>query len=133
MSCSSDAPALDLAYKLANYDNRPTLKLSTGKETLPNPKQVWRQYNGQGQIEADIVGLREEEHPGRPLLCKVMENGRRIAPRESWREARQVFESDLLTLPSSCLALDAICRWPLRLTPALSSLHKQVRRDALAG
>ncbi|MDR1396239.1 MAG: nicotinate phosphoribosyltransferase [Desulfarculales bacterium] len=133
MSCSSDAPALDLAYKLANYDRRPTLKLSTGKETLPNPKQVWRQYDSQGQIKADVVGLREEKHPGRPLLHKVMENGRRIAPRGGWREAKKVFENDLLTLPAPCLALDAIHRWPLRLTPALSSLHKQARRDALAG
>jgi nicotinate phosphoribosyltransferase len=133
MSCSSDAPVLDLAYKLASYENRPTLKLSTGKETLPNPKQVWRQYDGQGRIKADVVGLREEQCPsGRPLLSKIMENGCRLAPAGGWREARKVFENDLATLPAACLDLDYMHRWPLHLTLALTGLQQQTRQDALA-
>jgi len=39
---SADAPWTDCAYKLVEYAGRPVLKLSTKKQTLPGPKQVFR-------------------------------------------------------------------------------------------
>lgn len=39
---SADAPYLDSAYKLVEYDQRPVLKLSEGKATAPGCKQVFR-------------------------------------------------------------------------------------------
>ena len=128
MSCSADAPVMDLAYKLANYDNRPTLKLSTGKETLPNPKQVWRTLDENGFIKADVVSLRNEKLSGQPLMEKVMQNGRRTGARAGWRQARERFENDLKLLPKRCLKLDEIQRWPLQTTAALNSLQQQTRQ-----
>jgi len=80
MGVSADAPYLDTVYKLVAYDGRPVMKLSTGKRTLPGPKQVFRRADG--DLTGDVLGLREEPAPGgyRPLLGCVMRNGARIAP-----------------------------------------------------
>ena len=42
MGVSADAPSLDSAYKLVEYDGRPILKLSEAKATEPGRKQVFR-------------------------------------------------------------------------------------------
>ncbi len=42
MGVSADAPSLDSAYKLVEYDGRPMLKLSEHKATEPGRKQVFR-------------------------------------------------------------------------------------------
>ena len=42
MGVSADAPSLDSAYKLVEYDGRPMLKLSEAKATEPGRKQVFR-------------------------------------------------------------------------------------------
>ena len=43
MGVSADAPYFDCAYKLVKYAGRPVMKLSTGKVTLVDKKQVYRQ------------------------------------------------------------------------------------------
>ncbi len=131
MSSSADAPVLDLAYKLVNYNQRPTLKLSTGKETLPNPKQVWRQFDARGKIAGDVIALREETCPGHPLLVRVMKDGRRTQAPKGWREAKEVFERGLLTLPDACLSLTEEHRLPVSVSPALSGLQQKVRQETL--
>ncbi|MGH2544328.1 MAG: nicotinate phosphoribosyltransferase, partial [Ardenticatenaceae bacterium] len=52
---SADAPWTDCAYKLVEYDGRPVLKLSSGKQTLPGPKQVHRFRDSQGCYERDVI------------------------------------------------------------------------------
>jgi nicotinate phosphoribosyltransferase len=42
LTTSSDAPALDCAYKLQEYAGKPRRKRSEGKATWPGRKQVWR-------------------------------------------------------------------------------------------
>jgi nicotinate phosphoribosyltransferase len=73
MGTAADSPFLDMAYKLVEFDGRPTLKLSAGKATLPGRKQVWR-LDGH-----DLLGLAEGPAPeeGTPLLVDVMRAGRR--------------------------------------------------------
>ena len=44
LTTSSDAPALDCAYKLQEYAGSPRRKHSAGKATWPGRKQVWRRY-----------------------------------------------------------------------------------------
>ncbi len=44
LTTSSDAPALDCAYKLQEYAGLPRRKRSAGKATWPGRKQVWRRY-----------------------------------------------------------------------------------------
>ncbi len=75
MGVSADAPYLDLAYKLVEYDGRPRMKLSEGKITYPGRKQVFRRYTGTGLFYEDHLGLREENLPGEPLLKCFMREG----------------------------------------------------------
>ncbi len=84
LGTAADSPYLDMAYKLVEFDGRPTLKLSEGKATLPGPKQVWR-IEREGTYAFDVVGIAEEQAHGggRPVLLPVMENGNRIEHRES--------------------------------------------------
>lgn len=62
---STDRPALDIAYKLVAYDERPVAKFSPGKQTYPGAKQVFRKESPAD----DVLGLRSESLPGTPLLA----------------------------------------------------------------
>ena len=46
MGVAADAPYYDMAYKLVQYAGRPVMKLSAGKATLVEAKQVWRRTVG---------------------------------------------------------------------------------------
>ncbi|MFD5462180.1 nicotinate phosphoribosyltransferase [Kitasatospora sp. NPDC127059] len=99
---SADAPYLDAAYKLVEYDGRPMMKLSTAKVTAPGAKQVFR-----GPGFTDTVALRDEPAPPgtRPLLERVMADGRRTGPPRPLTGARAAFEADLAELPATARRL----------------------------
>ncbi|MFI1518622.1 nicotinate phosphoribosyltransferase [Kitasatospora cineracea] len=99
---AADAPYLDAAYKLVDYDGRPMMKLSAAKATAPGAKQVFR-----GPGFADTVALRDEPAPSgaRPLLEPVMAGGRRTRPRPSLAASRALFEADLAELPAAARRL----------------------------
>ena len=59
MAVSSDAPALDIAYKLTEYAGVGRMKLSTGKRSLPGRKQVFRQFRD-GVATRDIIARYSE-------------------------------------------------------------------------
>lgn len=92
----ADAPYLDMAYKLVEYDGRPVLKLSAGKATLPGRKQVYR-VSREGAFTQDVVASAGElpSPRGEALLETVMTSGRRLAreplaaARERCREQRE--------------------------------------------
>ena len=79
LGVSDDAPYVDTAYKLVEYANRPVVKLSAGKATLPGPKQIFRSPGMR-----DTIACRDESPPGQavPLLEMVMTGGKRarLAP-----------------------------------------------------
>ncbi|MCB2225261.1 MAG: nicotinate phosphoribosyltransferase [Desulfarculaceae bacterium] len=131
MASSADAPYLDLAYKLVNYDGRPTLKLSTGKETWASAKQLWRHHGPDGLMTHDVLGLRDEQQPGRPLLEKVMADGHRLAPEPGWRAAQERFQAQAVALPEACLRL--VDPQPLEYIPSpeLERVQAQAREAAL--
>lgn len=94
---SSDAPYLDSAYKLVEYDGRPVMKLSAAKVTAPGRKQVLRAEGGAD----DVIALAEEDVPGgrEPLLQTVMSAGRRTRTRDTLAAAHDRFVGDLAALP----------------------------------
>jgi nicotinate phosphoribosyltransferase len=73
LAVSRDVPAVDIVYKLVDFDGRPVSKLSTGKETLPGEKQVFR---ADGGITDDVLGLRDDDEPG-ALLERAWQDGMR--------------------------------------------------------
>ena len=60
MDVSADAPYLDMAYKLVEYDGRPVLKTSGGKATWTAQKQVYRLLRSGEGFAGDVLALREE-------------------------------------------------------------------------
>ncbi|WP_406864663.1 nicotinate phosphoribosyltransferase [Streptomyces sp. HUAS MG47] len=100
---AADAPYLDMAYKLVEYDGRPVMKLSSAKETAPGPKQVFR-----GPGLRDVIGLANEEPPEgtEPLLRTMMRGGLRTEPPDTLAAARARFEADLAELPDEARRLD---------------------------
>lgn len=124
---AADAPVLDMAYKLVEYDGRPCLKLSTAKQTLVGPKQVWRRRDPGGRIIEDLIATRDEPSPGdawEPLLEPVMRAGRPL-PAPPLAELRRLHLEEMASLPPELLALRPQSRYPIELSPAL--IDRQTR------
>ncbi|MER5497547.1 nicotinate phosphoribosyltransferase [Streptomyces sp. NPDC002561] len=111
---AADAPCLDAAYKLVEYDGRPVMKLSSAKVTAPGPKQVFR-----GPGLRDVIGLADETPPEgtEPLLRTVMRGGLRTEPPDTPTAARTRFEADLSALPEEARRVTA----PVAPSPAVSA------------
>jgi nicotinate phosphoribosyltransferase len=56
---SADAPYLDIAYKLVEYEGKPKFKESPGKRTFPYKRQVWRFFKD-GKFDYDKVSRFQE-------------------------------------------------------------------------
>jgi nicotinate phosphoribosyltransferase len=118
LGVSEDAPALDTVYKLVEFDGRPVRKLSTGKESWPGPKQVWRADDW----SADVVALAGEPGPDghHPLLDVVMENGVRTgAGARSLDDASAAFDLEWERVPPGLLALRAPDPYPVTVSAAV--------------
>ncbi|MFZ1908103.1 MAG: nicotinate phosphoribosyltransferase, partial [Burkholderiales bacterium] len=74
LTTSSDAPALDCAYKLVEYAGVARRKRSEGKANWPGRKQVFR------SAASDVLALESERRPGAPLLVPALRGGKRVAP-----------------------------------------------------
>jgi len=130
MGVSADAPWFDMAYKLVEYNGRPVLKLSTGKATVPGKKQVFRFADGRGQLERDMIGLRNEEVAGsEALLQKVMEHGKPVGPRPSLKEIRDRFLQEISRLDEKTRAICNPRPYPVELTPKLSHLRDKIEEQ----
>jgi nicotinate phosphoribosyltransferase len=132
LGTSEDAPNLDIVYKLAQLDDRPLLKLSTDKGTLPGIKQVWRNEDEDGVVVGDTLGLADEELPGRPLLVPVMEDGLRLAAGDERLDAaRNRAADELQRLPDAMRRLDTgLEPYPVVVSERLLSLRDELASHA---
>jgi nicotinate phosphoribosyltransferase len=128
MMVSSDAPALDIAYKLTEYGGTGRMKLSPNKRTLPGRKQVFRQIRD-GAAVGDTIACSDESLDGRPLLGPVMTQGRRIKARRSTATVQQETGTLIGELPSALRALqDAADPYPVEISPRLAAYEALTRR-----
>ncbi|NOJ93804.1 nicotinate phosphoribosyltransferase [Corallococcus coralloides] len=127
MGVSEDAPALDMAYKLVEYAGRGRLKLSPGKVLLPGRKQVFRE-EWDGVASRDMLACHDEVLPGRPLLRRVMHQGRRLEGASPPLTALRMHAREELTrLPLELRGLEpARPPYPVAVSPALSAAKEQV-------
>ncbi|MGB9111782.1 MAG: hypothetical protein WCF24_03545, partial [Acidimicrobiales bacterium] len=127
LGVSNDAPSLDSAYKLVDFDGRPTMKLSTEKISLPGAKQIWRGES----IADDVLARREEAGPMGtvPLLDVVMRDGRRTARPGSIAGASLRLREDLNRLPEHALRLHAPDAPKVSISTDLRVLADAVARD----
>ena len=129
---SADAPWSDMVYKLVCYDERPVMKLSTDKVSLPGAKQVFRVHDSSGQWLRDVIGLQGETIPdGAPLLAQVMANGRRTGAGPALREIRELFRDDFPGLEDRFKALIDPPQFPVSLSPRLERLTAEVQGEIL--
>ena len=128
---SGDAPWLDTAYKLVKYDGRPVLKLSTGKVTLADEKQVFRYHDADGVFSEDTIGLRGDVCPqgAEPLLSKVMEGGRILGSLPELTDIRQRFKKELSCLSNKYKMLRNPPAYPVTIADDLQHLQKEAQRQ----
>jgi nicotinate phosphoribosyltransferase len=124
---SSDAPSLDMVYKLQEYAGRPRRKRSQGKATWPGRKQVYRFRDEAGRLAHDEVTAADEQRPAKPLLAPVMRAGRRLAPPVPLDRLRARTLAELQSLPRALrdLAADG-ARHPVRISPVLQDLARRL-------
>jgi nicotinate phosphoribosyltransferase len=125
MGVSADAPYTDMAYKLVKYDGRPVLKLSSGKKTLVDEKQVFRMKE-RNKLAGDIIALRDENLEGEPILRKVMSNGKRMESSEGLSQIKERFQKEFAMLDEAYKKLKDSSSFPVKLSPGLKKLQEQV-------
>jgi nicotinate phosphoribosyltransferase len=132
MGVSSDAPSLDMAYKLTAYAGRGRLKLAPGKRILPGRKQIYRSEEG-GRAVGDVLALADEALSGRPLLRKVMERGRRLpGASPTLSEIRACAQHELECLPLRLRGLGpADPPYPVTLSPKLHAYAERLAAEAM--
>ena len=128
LTTSSDAPALDCAYKLQEYASRARRKRSEGKATWPGRKQVYRRYDSDGTIADDIVALSDEPVEGEALLRPVMRNGHRIAELPVLAKARSHAAASLAKLPPALRRLEP-GQVPVRISAGIRRLAEELDRQ----
>ena len=130
IASSADAPWTDSVYKLVEYAGAPVMKLSTGKETLPGPKQVYRRFDDAGMYRGDTIALASETplDDATALLAEVMRDGRMVDPHPTLDESRAVFQRNFAALPDGYKALRGAAVYPVDLSPALTELREGLTR-----
>jgi nicotinate phosphoribosyltransferase len=133
LSTSSDAPSLNVLYKLAEVERHGVMheaaKLSAAKVTYPGRKQVYRTTDAAGRYAGDVIALEDEPAaPGQPLLAPVMRDGRRTAPAAPLTEAQARCREQIERLPAPLRALPpAAAPYPVGHSARLETLLARVR------
>ncbi len=118
---SADAPSCDMAYKLVEYDGRPTFKLSSGKRSLVGPKQVWRKVDRFGVFQEDCIAALDEHAPGsnwEPVLRQVMKSGE-LLHRPSLVNVRRYHRQERDRLPEYLFDFDSAPAYPVHISKVL--------------
>ena len=118
LTTSADAPTLDCAYKLVDYDGRPRRKRSEGKATWPGRKQIFRARDHRGRPIGDTITVAGDALPGEPLLRPMVRAGRRVAPAPSLDRIRARVAVELARAPAA--------PYPVALAPALRALARSL-------
>jgi nicotinate phosphoribosyltransferase len=137
LSTSRDSPALGGVYKLVateiDGERRPAVKLSPGKVSYPEAKQVYRRRDAGGAFQGDLIALAGEPAPleegavWEPLLVPVLRGGESLAPLPDLDACRAHARAQMECLPPTTRRLVDPEPLPLAISPALQDLS-----DALA-
>lgn len=129
LTVSSDHPAVDIVYKLVEYDGNPRAKYSEKKATLPGAKQVFRD----GTPMSDVLATRDEDARGERLLAPIWRDGETLC-RFDLEQARTRAAAQLELLPEEWRRPEGPDDVPTpRLSEALERLSERVRERELGG
>ena len=133
MGVSSDAPYLDVIYKLSQIEDlerkQPVMKLSKDKVTYPGIKQIFRVSGPKGAYIKDILALEGEKIKGKPLLEKVMENGKITISLPNIKEIRNFARDNIQLLPDKYKKLKSKASYPVSLSPGLRQMTLKLRQE----
>ena len=135
MDVSADAPYLDMAYKLVEYDGRPVLKTSAGKATWTGQKQAYRLLRSGEAFAGDVLALREEPAPPgavEVLLRTVMESGRLLAPHPTLVAIRDYCAAQVAALPEEVRRLREAEMYPVTYSQRLVALQRSMEAQVEA-
>ncbi|MEI7498176.1 MAG: hypothetical protein WCK11_02735 [Candidatus Falkowbacteria bacterium] len=129
-----DNPKFEAVYKLAEIEHQdgtiePKAKLTKGKESYPGKKQIFRIYKN-GKIVKDIIGL-EDEHLGKPLLHKVISQGKLTNKLSDINETKKFIETEIDALPSTYKTIYCTKKYPISTSKKLTELTNQVKKKHL--
>lgn len=133
MNTSADAPYLDCAYKLEEYEGLPRRKRSEGKATWPGRKQVYRCRAPDGRFASDALTLEGQPAPGNALLVPVMRGGRLLAPLPTLAASRAHAAREVAALPEPLRSLDPAPPYAVEVSAALRALAADVDARAERG
>lgn len=128
MGVSADGPYTDMSYKLVRYDGNSKLKLSSGKRTLVDRKQVYR-HTVAGRPARDTIALRDEPMNGDPLLQPVMQNGKPLEKPELLAEIQKRFQEQFTSLDDRYKSIRDPDAYPVELSAQLNALQSEVVRE----
>ncbi|HUF87952.1 MAG TPA: nicotinate phosphoribosyltransferase [Thermohalobaculum sp.] len=128
LTTSQDAPSLDSAYKLQEYDGIARRKKSSGKVTWPGRKQVWRCHDAEGVMDGDTLSTEGDRQDGEPLLRPVMQAGRRVGAQPTLEASRAHAAAELARLPRHMRRLEPGPDYPVRVADPLRRLAEEVDR-----
>jgi nicotinate phosphoribosyltransferase len=134
MGTSSDAPSLDVIYKISEVtdetgDFLPTMKLSRAKVTYPGRKRVYRVQDAKARYVKDICALEKEKIKGVGLLIKVVDAGRVIYKTPPLDKIRAYAKSNLSRLTSSLKQVYPTHVYPVIVSPGLKKLRGHLARQ----
>ncbi len=132
LDVSTDAPALDCAYKLQEYAGKPRRKRSEGKATWPGRKQVWRAYDADGRMRGDILSVESDKQSGETLIQQVMRAGKRVQPAPSLAQIRERAARELARLPEPLKRLEAF-DYPVTIANALKAAAAEADQITVKG
>ncbi len=132
---SADYPWLDCVYKLVEYDGKPSMKLSEGKETLVGPKQVIRHLDATGMYAGDVIGGVDEPVPDDAiaLLSEVMGGGVRTSETCSLDELRRRCSREMERLPAGCRRIQLPDEYPVAVSDNLQSRQRSAKQAIIKG
>ena len=129
LTTSSDAPALDCAYKLQEYAGIARRKRSVGKATWPGRKQVWRSFGDDGRMTGDVLALQDDRRAGRIaaryLSCAMAGVSLRLP---ALADIRKKAAHGLAQLPEPLRRLSDGTTLPVTVAPGLIALAEEVDR-----
>lgn len=155
-----DEPALGGVYKLvaSGEELSPRIKRSANpvKSTVPGLKQVYRFHDEEGFVLGDLICLESEPAPAdgspvllhdplypeqsielrgtfiRPLLRRVMDDGKRLSPEEPLAVSRERALQQVESLPVSLRALQETTAYRVGLSSPLYKLRQRLLKAAEA-
>lgn len=132
--------ALGGVYKLSALENddgelEPTLKLSSdeSKTTLPGIKDVWHEYNKDGEFVGSKITLVDEERPGFDcdnMLIDMMHNGKMLCEVMNISDIRQFALENVAKLPEKHRRIKNPEPIPVTISERLFRLRKDLIEKA---